>query len=38
MNEFVEPKTTSNQESRNLGMLLWIGTLFFGFIPGLVLY
>ena len=28
----------SNQESRNLAMLLWIGTLFFGFIPGLILY
>ncbi|MBM7071996.1 DUF4870 domain-containing protein [Shewanella sp. 202IG2-18] len=28
----------SDQESRNLGMLLWIGTIFFGFIPGLILY
>ncbi len=39
MSEFAESKVTaSNQESRNLGMLLWIGTLFFGFIPGLILY
>ncbi|HOY24812.1 MAG TPA: DUF4870 domain-containing protein [Cellvibrio sp.] len=27
-----------SQDSKNLALLLWIGTLFFGFIPGLVLY
>jgi uncharacterized Tic20 family protein len=27
-----------SQDSKNLALLLWIGTLFFGFIPGLILY
>lgn len=31
------PATTS-QDSKNLALLLWLGTLFFGFIPGLVMY
>jgi hypothetical protein len=26
------------QESRNLAALVWVGTIFFGFIPGLVVY
>lgn len=26
------------QESRNMALLTWIGTLFFGFIPGLIIY
>ena len=26
------------QDSKNLSMLIWIGTLFFGFIPGLIAY
>lgn len=29
---------TVNQESKNMALLIWIGTIFFGFIPGLVLY
>ena len=33
----VETKQVS-QDSKNLALLLWIGTLFFGFIPGLILY
>ncbi len=31
------PDTTS-QESRNIALLVWIGTIFFGFIPGLIVY
>lgn len=27
-----------SQDSKNLALLLWIGTLFFSFIPSLVLY
>lgn len=27
-----------SQDSKNLALLLWIGTLFFGFIPGLIVY
>lgn len=30
--------TTVDQDSKNMGLLLWIGTLFFGFIPPLVLF
>jgi uncharacterized protein len=26
------------QDSRNTGVLIWIGTIFLGFIPGLVVY
>ncbi|MGE4543234.1 MAG: DUF4870 domain-containing protein [Pedobacter sp.] len=29
---------TMNQESKNMALLIWIGTIFFGFIPGLVFY
>ena len=28
----------AGQESKNLATLLWVGTLFLGFIPGLVVY
>lgn len=27
-----------SQDSKNLALLLWIGTIFFGFIPSLILY
>jgi uncharacterized protein len=27
-----------NQDSKNMALLTWIGTLFFGFIPGLILF
>ncbi len=27
-----------SQDQKNLAMLLWIGTIFFGFIPGLIVY
>lgn len=29
---------TVNQEAKNMALLIWIGTIFFGFIPGLVFY
>jgi uncharacterized Tic20 family protein len=28
----------TSQESRNIALLVWIGTIFFGFIPGLIVY
>lgn len=39
MNDEVS-KTLSevSQDSKNIALLSWIGTLFFGFIPGLILY
>ena len=33
MTELVE-----NQDSKNLALLMWIGTIFFGFIPSLIFY
>jgi hypothetical protein len=30
--------TAAPQDSRNIALLTWIGTLFFGFIPGLVFF
>lgn len=27
-----------SQDSKNIAIMTWIGTLFFGFIPGLVIY
>lgn len=30
--------TGAMQESRNIAILLWIGTFFFGFIPAAILY
>ncbi len=29
---------TSSQESRNTALLIWVGTIFLGFIPGLIVY
>ena len=29
---------TVSQDSKNLALIVWIGTLFFGFIPGLIVY
>ena len=26
------------QDSKNTALLVWIGTIFFGFIPGLILF
>ena len=33
-----ESSIEAGQESKNLATLLWVGTLFLGFIPGLVVY
>ncbi len=30
--------TTDNQESRNIALLVWIGTILFIFVPGLIVY
>ncbi len=30
--------TTISQDAKNIALLSWIGTIFLGFIPGLVLY
>ncbi len=32
------PLQNVSQDSKNLALLTWVGTIFFGFIPGLVLY
>lgn len=31
------PKTV-DQDAKNLALLTWVGTIFFGFIPGLIMY
>lgn len=33
-----EVAITASQDAKNLVLLLWLGTLFFGFIPGLLMY
>ena len=33
-----EVSTTLTQDSKNIAVMIWIGTIFFGFIPGLILY
>jgi len=37
-NGVVEQVNEIAQDSKNIALLSWIGTLFFGFIPGLILY
>ena len=32
------PPAEISQDSKNIALLSWIGTIFFGFIPGLILY
>ena len=36
------PEATSasvpNQESKNMALMIWVGTIIFGFIPGLIFY
>lgn len=32
------PVSTTDQDEKNMGMLTWILTLFFGFIPSLIIY
>ncbi len=29
---------SNNQDSKNMALLIWILTIFFGFIPGLIMY
>lgn len=36
--EVISENTTPSQDSKNLALLNWIGTLFFGFIPCLILF
>jgi uncharacterized protein len=31
-------QVTVAQDSRNTGVLIWVGTIFLGFIPGLIVY
>ncbi|WP_331346379.1 DUF4870 domain-containing protein [Cellvibrio sp. UBA7661] len=33
-----EVAISASQDAKNLVLLLWLGTLFFGFIPGLLMY
>lgn len=35
---FSNPAPTPSQDSKNIALLMWIGTIFFGFIPALVIY
>ncbi|MBW6476186.1 MAG: DUF4870 domain-containing protein [Chromatiales bacterium] len=37
-NDVMENTAGLTQDSRNLALLNWLGTLFFGFIPGLILF
>jgi len=37
-NEITPKVSTSSQDAKNMAVLNWIGTIFFGFIPGLILY
>jgi len=30
--------TTTNQEAKNMAVMVWVGTIFLSFIPGLVVY
>ena len=36
--EAVQKINEITQDAKNIALLSWIGTLFFGFIPGLILY
>tara|TARA_B110000093_G_C12597866_1_gene256782 strand:+ start:116 stop:466 length:351 start_codon:yes stop_codon:yes gene_type:complete len=36
--EAVQEINEITQDAKNMALLSWIGTLFFGFIPGLILY
>ena len=36
--EIVDPQQEISQDSKNIALFTWIGTLFFGFIPGLIIY
>lgn len=36
--ETPEAVPVPNQDAKNMALLIWIGTIFFGFVPGLILY
>ncbi len=36
--EVIKEATPITQETKNMVLLIWIGTIFFGFIPGLIFY
>jgi uncharacterized Tic20 family protein len=36
--EIIETNGPINQDSKNLAVLIWVGTIFLGFIPGLLGY
>jgi uncharacterized Tic20 family protein len=38
MSEANASQSDAGKESKNLAVLTWIGTLFLGFIPGLIIY
>ncbi len=37
-NEIVDTVVAPNQDAKNIALIGWIATIFFGFVPGLVLY
>ena len=36
--DIIQESKEITPDSKNMALLTWIGTLFFGFIPGLILY
>lgn len=38
MTDYTAETAEVSQDSKNIALLSWIGTLFLGFIPGLILY
>lgn len=38
MNQEINSHHEPSQDSKNIALLTWIGTLLFGFIPGMILY
>jgi uncharacterized Tic20 family protein len=37
-NDIIEKPEEISQDSKNLALLLWVGTIFLNFIPGLIFY
>lgn len=37
-NSVIDVPGNVSQDDKNLGLIIWIATIFFGFIPGLVFY
>jgi len=36
--EVIVDSTSISQDAKNMAILIWIGTIFFGFVPSLILY